>query len=59
MKTQLVESHRARVQRIESGEQKVVGQNAWIEHEPSPLAEGEDGGILTVDAAVEANKQMQ
>src|SRR5680860_690834 len=53
MKTQLVESHRARMQRIESGEQKVVGQNAYTEHEPSPLAEGEDGGILTVDPRVE------
>ena len=53
MKTQLVESHRARVGRIERGEQKVVGQNAFTEHEPSPLQEGEDGGILTVDPAVE------
>ena len=53
MKTQLVESHRARVRRIETGEQKVVGQNVYTEHEPSPLQEGEDGGILTVDPAVE------
>jgi (2R)-ethylmalonyl-CoA mutase len=34
MKTQLVESHRERVRRIESGQQKVVGQNAYTEHEP-------------------------
>jgi ethylmalonyl-CoA mutase len=55
MKTQLVESHRARVQRIESGEQKVVGQNCYTEAEPSPLQEAEDGGILRVDPAVEAS----
>jgi len=55
MKTQLVESNRARVQRIETGEQKVVGQNAYTEAEPSPLQDGEDGGILRVDAAVEAS----
>jgi (2R)-ethylmalonyl-CoA mutase len=53
MKTQLVESHRERVRRIEAGDQKVVGQNVYTEHEPSPLQEGEDGGILTVDPAVE------
>jgi len=57
MKTRLVESHRARVQRIESGELKVVGQNSYTEHEPSPLAEGEDGGILTVDPRVEAEQK--
>ncbi|CAN5578408.1 protein meaA [soil metagenome] len=56
MKTQLVESHRARVGRIERGEQKVVGQNSYTEHEPSPLQEGEDGGILTVDPALEAQQ---
>ena len=53
MKTQLVESHRARVGRIERGEQQVIGQNVFTEHEPSPLQDGEDGGILTVDPAVE------
>ena len=55
MKTKLVESHRERVRRIETGEQTVVGQNAFTEAEPSPLQEGEDGGILRVDAAVEAS----
>src|SRR5918994_851390 len=55
MKTQMVESHRARVQRIESGEQKVIGQNCFTEAEPSPLQDGEDGGILRVDPAVEAS----
>jgi ethylmalonyl-CoA mutase len=55
MKTQLVESHRARVQRIESGSQKVIGQNCFTEAERSPLQDGEDGGILRVDPAVEAS----
>ena len=31
----------------------MIGQNVFTEHEPSPLQEGEDGGILTVDPAVE------
>src|SRR5947207_14348344 len=52
-KTQLVESHRARVRRIEDGELKVVGQNVFTSEEPSPLQEGADGGILTVDPEVE------
>ncbi|MBD0283175.1 MAG: protein meaA [Thermoleophilaceae bacterium] len=54
MKTQLVESHRERVRRIESGELRVVGQNCYVEAEPSPLAAAEDGGILRVDPSVEA-----
>src|ERR671937_670934 len=53
MKTQLVESHRARVAAIERGDQKVVGQNVFTATEPSPLRDGADGGILTVDPAVE------
>src|SRR6266550_3915342 len=53
MKTQLVESHRARVRRIEDGELKVVGQNVFTSSERSPLQKGEDGGILTVDPEVE------
>jgi (2R)-ethylmalonyl-CoA mutase len=53
MKTAMVESHRERVRRIESGELKVVGQNCYTEAEPSPLQEGEDGGIMRVDPAVE------
>jgi ethylmalonyl-CoA mutase len=55
MKTQMVESHRARVQRIESGDLKVVGKNVYTEAEPSPLQDGEDGGILRVDPDVEAS----
>jgi ethylmalonyl-CoA mutase len=53
MKTQLVESHRERVRRIESGELRVVGQNCYVEAEPSPLQADGDGGILRVDPSVE------
>src|SRR5215204_6345924 len=53
MKTQLVESHRERVRRIETGELAVVGQNVFAEAEPSPLSAGEDGGIMRVDPDVE------
>jgi (2R)-ethylmalonyl-CoA mutase len=53
MKTQLVESHRERVAAIERGDIKVVGQNVYTSTEASPLAGGEDGGILTVDPGVE------
>jgi ethylmalonyl-CoA mutase len=56
MKTQLVESHRTRVGAIERGEQKVIGQNSFTSTEPSPLQQGEDGGILTVDPAIEAQQ---
>ncbi len=52
MKAALVESHRERIGRIEAGEQIVVGINKYTESEPSPLM-GEDGGIMTVDPAVE------
>jgi (2R)-ethylmalonyl-CoA mutase len=54
MKASLVDSHRERIRRIEAGELVVVGQNKYRETAPSPLAEGEDGGIMTVDAGVEA-----
>lgn len=53
MKQKLVESNALRLRRIESGEQIVVGVNRWIESEPSPLAAGEDGAILTVPEGVE------
>jgi (2R)-ethylmalonyl-CoA mutase len=51
MKAALVESNRARIARIESGEQVLVGVNRFTETEPSPLTEG--GGIMVVDPAVE------
>src|SRR3954454_8241088 len=53
MKTQLVESHRERVAAIERGDHKVIGQNVYTSTEDSPLAGGEDGGIMTVDEGVE------
>ncbi|MBD8891606.1 protein meaA [Roseibium litorale] len=53
MKRKLVESNSARLAAIEAGEQIVVGVNKWTESEPSPLAGGEDGGILTVSEHVE------
>src|ERR1700759_2492995 len=48
MKAALVESHRKRWQRIESGEQVAVGMNKFTSTEPSPLIAGADGGILGV-----------
>ena len=59
MKAALVDSHRERVQRIESGEHVVVGVNRYVESEPSPLQAGADGGILTVDPAVEAEERAR
>ncbi|HZB77526.1 MAG TPA: protein meaA [Solirubrobacteraceae bacterium] len=55
MKAALVESHRARIARIESGEQVLVGVNRFTETEPSPLKE--DGGILVVDPEAEAEQR--
>jgi (2R)-ethylmalonyl-CoA mutase len=52
MKQRLVESHTRRLQAIESGEQVVVGVNAFTETEPSPLVSGE-GSILKVDVSAE------
>jgi (2R)-ethylmalonyl-CoA mutase len=56
MKAALVDSHRARIQRIEAGEQIVVGQNRFCETEVSPLTADAEGGILVVDQAVEAEQ---
>ncbi|MFA3917138.1 methylmalonyl-CoA mutase family protein [Ruegeria hyattellae] len=52
MKSRLVDANAERLNRIERNETIVVGVNKWIEGEPSPL-ETEDGGIMTVDPAVE------
>jgi ethylmalonyl-CoA mutase len=57
MKAALVESHRKRWQRIESGEQVAVGMNRFTSTEPSPLTAGADGGILVVDPEVEAERR--
>ena len=57
MKSALVESHRKRWQRIESGEQIAVGMNKFTSTEPSPLTAGADGGILVVDPEIEAERR--
>jgi len=57
MKAALVDSHRERIRRIESGEQVLVGVNRFESGERSPLVEGADGGILTVDPALEAQQR--
>jgi (2R)-ethylmalonyl-CoA mutase len=41
MKAALVESHRERIARIESGDQVLVGVNRFTETEPSPLTGGQ------------------
>jgi (2R)-ethylmalonyl-CoA mutase len=56
MKGSLVDSHRERIRRIEHGEQIVVGMNKYTESNPSPLID-EEGGIMTVDPAVEAQQR--
>jgi (2R)-ethylmalonyl-CoA mutase len=56
MKGALVDSHRERIRRIESGEQVVVGQNRFTESEESPLTADAEGGILVVDPAIEAEQ---
>jgi (2R)-ethylmalonyl-CoA mutase len=54
LKSRLVASQSARVERIESGEQVVVGVNRFQESAPSPLTgDGGPGAILTVDPMVE------
>src|SRR5689334_5467440 len=57
MKAALVESHRARIARIESGEQVLVGVNRFPETEASPLTADAEGGILVVDPEVEAEQR--
>ncbi len=52
MKQQLVLSHAARMRAIESGEQMVVGVNAYRETEASPLTAGEQV-MLQVDESAE------
>jgi (2R)-ethylmalonyl-CoA mutase len=56
MKAALVDSHRERIRRIETGEQVVVGQNRYTETAVSPLTADAEGGILVVDPAVEAQQ---
>jgi ethylmalonyl-CoA mutase len=63
MKAALVDSHRERLRRIETGEQVVVGQNRFAESEDSPLTANDSNptrptqpSILVVDPAVEAER---
>jgi (2R)-ethylmalonyl-CoA mutase len=56
MKGALVDSHRERIRRIESGTQVVVGQNRFTESEDSPLTADAEGGILVVDPSLEAQQ---
>ena len=55
MKAELVRSNAERLRRIETGEQVVVGVNAYTDAAPSPLVD-EQGGILVVDPAAEAEQ---
>jgi (2R)-ethylmalonyl-CoA mutase len=55
MKSQLVESNRARVQGIENGALTVVGVNKFTTGEASPLSAGE-GAIEKIEFAVEAQQ---
>jgi (2R)-ethylmalonyl-CoA mutase len=57
MKSALVESHRRRWRRVESGELTIVGMNRFQSTEPSPLTADADGGILVVDPQVEADQR--
>jgi (2R)-ethylmalonyl-CoA mutase len=53
IKQRLVESNARRLSAIESGEQTVIGLNAYVETAPSPLTENLDDAILVVDPKVE------
>ncbi len=53
MKSELVASHARRRQRIEAGEDIVVGVNRFETTEPNPLTADVDSAIQTVDAGVE------
>jgi ethylmalonyl-CoA mutase len=55
MKQALVASHTARRARIESGEEKVVGVNCYVETEPSPLTAELDTAIQAADPEAEAS----
>ena len=53
MKSALVQAHAERRARIESGEDIVVGVNAFTSTEPNPLTGGIESSILAVDPLVE------
>lgn len=54
LKSQLVSSHAERRGRIESGQEKIIGVNAFEGTEPNPLTADLDTAIQTVDPEVEA-----
>ena len=53
MKEALVSAHSARLARIESGEEKVVGVNVYETTEPSPLTADLDAAIMAADPEAE------
>jgi (2R)-ethylmalonyl-CoA mutase len=53
IKSQLVSSLASRRQRMESGEDVLVGVNRFTETEPNPLVTSEGGSIQTVDVGVQ------
>jgi ethylmalonyl-CoA mutase len=55
LKTRLVESNTRRLEAIESGEQIVVGVNAFMNSEPSPLTAGKNS-IMVPSAEAEAQQ---
>ncbi len=55
MKARLVAAHEARRRRLESGEEIVVGVNAWTESAPSPLT-AEGVPVVVVDDKAEAEQ---
>ncbi len=56
MKRRLVESNSQRLQKIESGEQVVIGVNRFTETAASPLSTSGSSSIEVVDPAVEAEQ---
>jgi (2R)-ethylmalonyl-CoA mutase len=58
MKSALVQSHRERWRRIESGDMTVVGMNRFTSTEPSPLTADAGDQIMTVDPEVEAERRQ-
>jgi ethylmalonyl-CoA mutase len=55
MKSRLVDSNAARINKIETNETTVVGVNRWQAGEPSPLTAG-DGAIMAADPEAEADQ---
>ena len=55
MKQALVASHAKRRAAIESGEQKVIGVNSYVETEPSPLTADLETSIQAADPEAEAS----